>query len=118
MTETQFGIQFIVTRNGEPISDVVTIENMPITLHEEHARPIVWTHQVHTLVELTRAELFTIDALSDVIPETHRVGLEPAKSHPVLETFGTPILKVVNRALIAMNKRLMAYNAKRGDDVG
>jgi len=35
------------------------------------------------------------------------------------EKFGVPVLKVVNRALIALNKRLAAYNARReSDDVG
>jgi len=35
------------------------------------------------------------------------------------EKLGVPVLKVVNRALIALNKRIMAYNAKReSDDVG
>ena len=118
MTDTQFGIQFVVTRNGEPITDVITVENTPILLHEKHDKSWVMKHQRVVLVEMISAQLKTIDMLAGVVPDARPVGLpQPSDSGFVKEKLGVPVLKVVNRALVALNKRLAAYNAKRGKEM-
>ena len=115
MTNTQFGIQFVVTRNGEPITDVITVENMPIQLHEKHNPRDVWLHQVKVLEILVGANLLAVDAFSGVVLDTRPVGLAPVQDAGfVKEKLGVPVLKVVNRALLALIKKLAARSTKRG----
>ena len=133
--ETRFGIQFVVTRNGEPITDVITVENMPqgagmansqfgiqFLLMRDGA-PITDVFKM----ELIRAEIADVDALSGVVPDARPVGLYRERGTPhttglprgegagfVREKLGVPVLKVVNRALLALNKWLLARSTKRG----
>jgi hypothetical protein len=122
MTETIFGIQFIVTRNGKPITEVIAFENVPIHLHKEHDPTQVWDHQCQVLPMIMRERLRKIDALAEVVPDMHLVGMPldrergtPHEKGLGREPLGIPILKVVNRVLLVLVKRLTAYNAKRGD---
>lgn len=108
-----FGIQFVVLRNGEPITDVLSVWNVSVSLHERHDPDVVWGTQAHVLSQLVRAELDEVDAFADVVPNARPVGLQPPQK-TALDVVGVPILKRVNRVLLGMVNRVSEYNRKRG----
>ena len=117
MADMTFGIQFVVTRDGEPITEVITVESAPINLHTKHEPSVVWSFQTRSMSSLVRDELTQIDALADVVPDARPVGLPTAPDAGfVKEKLGVPILKVVNRKLLALNEWLAARNAKQDSD--
>lgn len=104
--ETRFGIEFVVTRNGEPITRVIAVHGLPITLHERHVKTDVWAMQVKVLTELLRSRLNDVDALAGVVPDARPVGLPVPQNHPVIERAGVAVLKPVNRFLAWLVRRL------------
>ena len=117
MTETRFGIQFVVTRDGQPITDVMDVKNTPILLHLKHDPSVVWNSQIAVLLELMRGDLKQVDALADIVPDARPVGLQVPPENVLKRKVGVPVLKRVNRVLLWAVKRLSAYNAKRGRHV-
>ena len=60
MTEQHFSIQFVVLRDGQPITPLLQVDNTPVSLHEKHDKGKVWAFQAQTLVALVRAALMEI----------------------------------------------------------
>lgn len=101
--ETIFGVQFVVTRNGEPITDVLSIEGRPITLHEKHDPAVVWQFQIETLSQMVKAAITQVDGLAEVVPDARPVGLAPARHS---QRVSVAVLKRLNRALAWVIKKL------------